>query len=141
MLVLILILMLPMTHSKYSKYVRFEVRILVAAAPETGRHWGVGRFHDRVGHGRHNWRPFHDRFSKGATIGGPSTTASAMGAAIGKACGTGATYCMAAIIVIWKGMKFAGFDILSTKPAVHCKHFEDNSGAIEFATKTPVRGT
>jgi hypothetical protein len=127
MLVLILILMLPMTHSKYSKYVRFEVRILVAAAPETGRHWGVGRFHDRVGHGRHNWRPFHDRFSKGATIG--------------KACGTGATYCMAAIIVIWKGMKFAGFDILSTKPAVHCKHFEDNSGAIEFATKTPVRGT
>ena len=31
-------------------------------------------------------------------------------------------------------MKDLGFPILSTTPDIHCKAFEDNSGAVELAT-------
>jgi hypothetical protein len=43
------------------------------------------------------------------------------------------------LMEITKEMKRHGFSVLSTKPTVHCKLFEDNSGAIELATKRKVR--
>ena len=34
---------------------------------------------------------------------------------------------------MWQEMKELGFSLGSTKPRVHCKVFEDNSGALEMA--------
>jgi hypothetical protein len=36
-------------------------------------------------------------------------------------------------------MKYQGFHVLSTTPQVHCKVFEDNSGAIELASQQKYR--
>jgi hypothetical protein len=38
-----------------------------------------------------------------------------------------------------KEMKQLGFPVQSTTPAVHCKVFEDNSGALEIATTHKYR--
>jgi hypothetical protein len=43
------------------------------------------------------------------------------------------------LMEITKEMQELGFNILSTKPTVHCRLFEDNSGAIELATNRKVR--
>jgi hypothetical protein len=43
------------------------------------------------------------------------------------------------LMEITKEMKRLGYNILSTVPTVHCKLFEDNSGAIELATNRKVR--
>jgi hypothetical protein len=37
------------------------------------------------------------------------------------------------IMELAKEMKHNGFDIGATQPKVHCKVFEDNSGALEIA--------
>jgi hypothetical protein len=43
------------------------------------------------------------------------------------------------LMEITKEMRRYGFQVLSTIPTVHCKLFEDNSGAIELATNKKVR--
>jgi hypothetical protein len=43
------------------------------------------------------------------------------------------------IMELAKEMKHNGFDIGSCSPRVHCKVFEDNSGALEIATVHKVR--
>ena len=43
------------------------------------------------------------------------------------------------IMELAKEMKQNGFDIGTTQPKVHCKVFEDNSGALEIATIHKVR--
>jgi hypothetical protein len=43
------------------------------------------------------------------------------------------------LMEITKEMKSFGYNVLSTVPIVHCKLFEDNSGAIEIATNKKVR--
>jgi hypothetical protein len=43
------------------------------------------------------------------------------------------------VMELAKEMKSFGFDIGSTQPRVHCKVFEDNSGALEIATVHKVR--
>ena len=43
------------------------------------------------------------------------------------------------IMELAKEMKQYGFDIGTTAPTVHCKVFEDNSGALEIATVHKVR--
>ena len=50
---------------------------------------------------------------------------------------TGLSYALREVIPLMemlKEMKQYGFNIKSTKPKVHCKVFEDNSGAIEIAS-------
>ena len=49
---------------------------------------------------------------------------------------TGLSYALREAIPIMellKEMRCKGFDVISTKPDVHCKVFEDNSGALEIA--------
>jgi hypothetical protein len=43
------------------------------------------------------------------------------------------------LMEITKEMQRYGFSILSTRPTIHCKLFEDNSGAVELATRKKVR--
>ena len=43
------------------------------------------------------------------------------------------------IMELAKEMKEHGFDVGTTEPKVHCKVFEDNSGALEIATVHKVR--
>ena len=40
---------------------------------------------------------------------------------------------------LMKEMKMFGFEIFSQEPIVHCKEFEDNSGAIEFMSLPKIR--
>ena len=55
---------------------------------------------------------------------------------------TGLSYALRETIPIMellKEMRKHGFEVLDTKPRVHCKVFEDNSGALEMARIHKVR--